>query len=62
MLEIRACPGQDMAEASLWIIVAVTLASFNITRAKDRNGMEIIPPVEYTSRSFRQVSNLSFVH
>ncbi|KAF8576044.1 cytochrome P450 [Ramaria rubella] len=48
----RGCPGQDVAMAGLWITLAVTLAAFNISPAKNADGEDIIPPVEYTSRSF----------
>ncbi|KAJ7649359.1 cytochrome P450 [Mycena polygramma] len=45
----RSCPGLHMAEASVWLTCAMTLAAFNIQKMKDADGMEITPPVEFTS-------------
>ncbi|KAJ7660885.1 cytochrome P450 [Mycena polygramma] len=45
----RSCPGLHMAEASVWLTCAMTLAAFNIRKMKDADGMEITPPVEFTS-------------
>ncbi|CAE6444281.1 unnamed protein product [Rhizoctonia solani] len=39
----RICPGQHIAEASLFIAVASMLAVFNIEKARDEHGNEIIP-------------------
>lgn len=39
----RICPGRFMAINSLWHSVTSTLATFNITKAKDENGNEIEP-------------------
>ncbi|KAJ7071658.1 hypothetical protein C8F01DRAFT_1245255 [Mycena amicta] len=36
-----------MAQASIWIIVASVLATFNITKARDGNGKEIEPSYEF---------------
>ncbi|GAO13483.1 uncharacterized protein UV8b_05750 [Ustilaginoidea virens] len=45
----RACVGQHLAEASVWIAVAAMLSKLNIERAKDENGNEIVPTVELTN-------------
>ncbi|CAE6444484.1 unnamed protein product [Rhizoctonia solani] len=39
----RICPGQHIAEASLFIAVASVLAAFNIQKARDEKGNEITP-------------------
>ncbi|KAJ7148061.1 cytochrome P450 [Mycena crocata] len=45
----RICPGKDMAQWSIWICVASILATFNITKSLDKNGVPIEPSGEYTS-------------
>ncbi|CUA78508.1 O-methylsterigmatocystin oxidoreductase [Rhizoctonia solani] len=42
----RICPGQYIAEASLFIAVASMLAAFDIKKARDENGNEITPTTE----------------
>ena len=44
----RACPGQHLARASIWIMVACTLALFDIEPAKDEAGREIPIHVDIT--------------
>ncbi|KLO08559.1 cytochrome P450 [Schizopora paradoxa] len=44
----RICPGKDLADPSLFLSVAMTLAVFNINKAKDASGTEIEPLYEYT--------------
>ncbi|SJL08658.1 related to cytochrome P450 CYP2 subfamily [Armillaria ostoyae] len=45
----RICPGQDMAEASMWMTIASILAVFNITKAVDDKGNVVEPSGEFTS-------------
>jgi cytochrome P450 len=45
----RICPGINFADASLFIIIASILATFNISKALDEQGNEITPPVEYAN-------------
>ncbi|KAF8596400.1 cytochrome P450 [Ceratobasidium sp. AG-I] len=40
----RACPGVHFAQASLFILIASFLATFEIKMAKDERGQDIIPP------------------
>ncbi|KAF9002130.1 cytochrome P450 [Cyathus striatus] len=42
----RICPGQHLADASLWIVISSMLATLDIGRALDEEGKEIIPKVE----------------
>ncbi|OAA36482.1 Cytochrome P450 [Metarhizium rileyi] len=37
----RVCPGQHLAEASVYLTIAQTLAAFSISKATDRQGREI---------------------
>ncbi|KAF8513275.1 cytochrome P450 [Gautieria morchelliformis] len=45
----RMCPGRFMADAELWITFATLLVTFNIGRARDKDGEEIIPEGKYNS-------------
>jgi len=45
----RICPGRFMAENSLWLHIAMTLACFNITPVVGPDGEAIIPPRHYTA-------------
>ncbi|KAH8879650.1 cytochrome P450 [Thozetella sp. PMI_491] len=44
----RVCVGKHLAEASMWIMVASLLATFNIEKAVGPDGKEITPEVELT--------------
>ncbi|KAG5651322.1 hypothetical protein H0H81_009095 [Sphagnurus paluster] len=41
----RVCPGQHLANSTLWISIASILASLNISKAIGENGEEITPEV-----------------
>ncbi|KAJ3473489.1 hypothetical protein NLI96_g12978 [Meripilus lineatus] len=43
----RACPGQHLAEASIWIVLATLLAVFDIRPIQDEYGNDVIPPEEF---------------
>ncbi|KAE9406913.1 cytochrome P450 [Gymnopus androsaceus JB14] len=45
----RICVGMHLAEASLWILIAMSLAVFDITPALDEQGNPIIPEHENTT-------------
>ncbi|KAE9405300.1 cytochrome P450 [Gymnopus androsaceus JB14] len=45
----RICPGRFLAESTLWITIAMILATCKIGKAKDANGMEITPEVAFDS-------------
>ena len=51
----RICPGKDLADPSLFLSVAMTLAVFDINKAKDANGTDIEPLYEYTPGLIRYV-------
>ncbi|KAL0958550.1 hypothetical protein HGRIS_000689 [Hohenbuehelia grisea] len=43
----RACPGREMANAQVWMMMALILSSFDIRPAEDGNGKPIIPVADY---------------
>ncbi|KAJ5594389.1 uncharacterized protein N7459_000597 [Penicillium hispanicum] len=44
----RICPGRLVADTSLFLTIAHTIAVFDITKSTDQDGKEIDPPVEFT--------------
>lgn len=45
----RTCPGKELVGTTLWLEIAMSLASFDITRKLDAGGKEIISAGEYSS-------------
>jgi len=45
----RICPGKELADASLFISIAMSLAVFNISKAKDASGNVVELQYEYTN-------------
>lgn len=45
----RVCPGRDLTVAELWLTIATTLATLNISKARDSEGNEVDPVVDFTS-------------
>ncbi|EJD39103.1 cytochrome P450, partial [Auricularia subglabra TFB-10046 SS5] len=45
----RECPGLYIADSSVWLLVATTLAVFDISKAIDDHGNPITPPENYGS-------------
>ncbi|KAH9943944.1 cytochrome P450 [Amylocystis lapponica] len=45
----RICPGQHFAETSLFLAISSILATFHISKARDSDGLEIEPHVEFTT-------------
>lgn len=43
----RICPGKELADISLYIAIAMSVAVFDITKSKDELGNEIEPLHEY---------------
>lgn len=43
----RICPGRFLAESSVWLTIAKSLAAFDITKGVDKNGNEIEPSVDF---------------
>lgn len=44
----RACPGKVLADASVWLTVARSLAVFDISKPRDDAGNEIKPAVSFS--------------
>lgn len=51
----RICPGKELADSSIFIAIAMSLASFNISKARDDSGKEIDPILEFTPGVIRSV-------
>jgi cytochrome P450 len=52
----RACPGRQLAEATLFISIASLAAVFDISLAKDADGQEVPVSPDFTSGFVRSVS------
>ncbi|KAI0792429.1 cytochrome P450 monooxygenase [Abortiporus biennis] len=44
----RLCPGRDLAEGSLFLVITGILATMNIGKVRDENSKEITPPYAFT--------------
>ena len=49
----RLCPGQWLAQDSIWIAIVSVLSVYNISAAIDDKGFPIVPSVEYTEGQIR---------
>ncbi|KAI9447305.1 cytochrome P450 [Lactarius psammicola] len=49
----RSCPGIRVAEGSLFLFFATTLATYQISKAVDESGAVLEPTAQYTSRLMR---------
>lgn len=49
----RRCPGVELADAHVFIIMAMSLAAFDLSKATDDDGIEIIPPAAFISGTVR---------
>ena len=53
-MSIRVCPGRELADASLWIVCALTLATMKIGKPFGAGGNELKPAdIVYTSTMIR---------
>ncbi|THU98740.1 cytochrome P450, partial [Dendrothele bispora CBS 962.96] len=43
----KRCPGMYFADAGIWLVVASLVASVNIAKARDEQGREITPEMEF---------------
>lgn len=43
----RACPGQQLAEHSVWLTCVTSLTTLTITKRVDQDGAPIVPEIEY---------------
>jgi len=51
----RECPGKYFADTSLFLMIATTLAVFDISPPVDAHGKAVLPKVEYTGTIIRHV-------
>ena len=49
----RLCPGKEMAEGSIFISIATTLAVFTATRPRDKEGHEYDPEIRWSPAFIR---------
>jgi hypothetical protein len=49
----RACPGRELANANMFLLMSMMLSVFNISKAVDSNGKEIEPKWVFGSGTVR---------
>jgi len=49
----RVCPGRHLADMSLFLTAACTLATFDICKQVNQEGVEIVPEVRYIGETIR---------
>lgn len=55
LVPFRICPGKEFADSTLYIVIAMTVATFDISKAKDALGNDIEPLREYVTGTIRCV-------
>ena len=55
----RICPGMHLAIDSMFVSIAMSLATLNIDKKKDANGQYIEPRVEYTTGIVRYIFHIA---
>ena len=43
----RRCPGANLVDSTLWILIATMIATLKVSKPKDENGVTIEPQPEY---------------
>lgn len=54
-LHNRRCPGMNLVDSSVWLLVASLLATIDISKAVDEHGKIVEPVVQFENPIFRQV-------
>ncbi|PSR73546.1 hypothetical protein PHLCEN_2v10465 [Hermanssonia centrifuga] len=49
----RRCPGTNLVESSLWMVIVSMIATLSISKAKDESGCDIEPKVSFDNAVFR---------
>jgi len=49
----RRCPGVNLVESSVWILIATVLATLDISKARDERGNFIEPKIDFNNPVFR---------
>ena len=45
----RLCPGQNLADASIFLVTAYDVATMDIARSQDDLGNDVVPPADFHS-------------
>jgi len=61
-MDVRACPGQELAENTIWITIVSLFYAFKITPALDDQGNEIPIDNRHSEHSVRYVVHPLFDH
>ena len=57
----RVCPGTHLADSSIWINIAKSVAAFNVTKTVGPDGQVIVPVAETTDGMVVYVFQISFL-
>jgi hypothetical protein len=49
----RRCPGADLVDSTIWILMATMIATIDVSMPKDQNGDFIEPQPVYDNQFFR---------
>ncbi|KNZ74378.1 O-methylsterigmatocystin oxidoreductase [Termitomyces sp. J132] len=56
----RRCPGADLVESSVWLLIVSVLATMDIKKKMDQNGNIIEPKISYNNSIFRVPDKFDF--
>lgn len=56
----RICPGKELADSSLFIAIAMSVAVFDICKSKDKFGNDVEPLHEYVSGLIRFAADFTY--
>ncbi|KAF9264300.1 cytochrome P450 [Marasmius fiardii PR-910] len=56
----RRCPGADLVESSVWLLMVSILATMDITKSVDEQGRVIEPVIKYSNAFFRVPDKFAF--
>ncbi|THV00608.1 cytochrome P450 [Dendrothele bispora CBS 962.96] len=54
------CPGRSLADSSVWLTVALVLATCNISKGLDENGNEVDPVVKFSSSTICRAEDFKY--
>ncbi|KAF8883527.1 cytochrome P450 [Infundibulicybe gibba] len=56
----RRCPGAELVESSIWLLIVTVVAVLNITKAQDSQGNDIEPDIDFANLFFRTPDAFKF--
>ncbi|KAF9255785.1 cytochrome P450 [Marasmius fiardii PR-910] len=56
----RRCPGSDLVDSSIWLLLVSILATLSINKAVDKEGKVIEPDIKYNNSIFRMPDKFVF--